>query len=132
MASSKVLMNPMEVQKLRSSIHHLVEEQNRSNSKLIGVQVLTDQLEHKNEECNVLKVKLKQLEVLLSRAENRISQLSMKGGSAKSGGVITPGVSKRLFEAITRENTKLKLTLEHVLNKLPNGIDLAVVSNIFC
>ena len=127
MANSKIFVPTNEVQHLRSSIRHLVEQHNRTNSKLIGVQVLTDQLEQKTQECERYKATIQQLEVLLSRAENRIAQLSVKGGSAK-GGIVTPGISKRLFESIARENTKLKIALEHVVNKQPNGIELAVVS----
>lgn len=134
MATSKRMeSSSTEIQKLRSSIRHLYEEQTKSNSKLIGVQVLTDQLGKKDEECTVLRSKLQQFEVLLSRAENRIAQLSIiangKGGHSQ-GGIVTPGVSKKLLETLTRENTKLKLALEHVLNKQPNGADLAVVSFI--
>jgi hypothetical protein len=123
----------MEVNRLRTTIHYLIDEKQRTASRLIGVQVLTDQLDRKEEECRISKSKLEQLEVLLSRAENRIAQLSHlhvgKGPLNMGKGIITPGVSKKVLETLTRENTKLKLALEHVLNKVPKGVDLAVVSN---
>ena len=47
---------------------------------------------------------------------------------ASQGAIVTPGVSKKVLEALTRENTKLKQALNHLTSKGPSGVDLAVVS----
>ena len=47
---------------------------------------------------------------------------------AGQGAIVTPGVSKKLLEALTRENTKLRQALDHITNRGPGGVDLAVVS----
>ena len=64
----------------------------------------------------------------LSRAENRITQLSLilaKNGVSSRGAIVTPGVSKKILEALTRENAKLRSNLARFSNEYRNGVDLA-------
>ena len=124
-----------ENQRLRRALYVMVAERNKAATKLTGVQNLGQQLQKKEQENVLLKEKVERLEGTLARAENRITQLSLKLGNgphqAFSGsGIVTPGVAKKVLEALTRDNTRLKLALDHVTNKGSNGSDLAVVS--FC
>lgn len=63
------------------------------------------------------------LEGSLARAENRIVQLSPLNGGKES--IVTPGVSRKVLESLTKENTKLKDALEH-LTQRKDGPDLVV------
>ena len=125
-----------ENQRLRRALYAMVAERNKAATKLTGVQNLGQQLQKKEQENTFLKEKLERLEGTLARAENRITQLSLQAGNGahqafSRGGIVTPGVSKKLLEALTRENTRLKLALEHIIAKGSNGngSDLAVVSS---
>ncbi|CAH3183322.1 unnamed protein product, partial [Porites lobata] len=82
----------------------------------------------KREELTSVTEKLERTQETLSRAENRITQLSLileKKGVSSQGAIVTPGVSKKILEALTRENTKLRLNLERFSNEYGNGVDLA-------
>lgn len=121
-----------ENQKLKNVLCSLYLEQERTVTKLAGVQNLGDQLQKKEEENKKLKDKVERLETMIARAENRIAQLTHQlqssDGSQNARAIVTPGVSKKILEALTRENTKLRLTLEHMTTKDNNGADLASVS----
>lgn len=122
----------VENQKLKQVVYALMNERNRVATKLVGVQNLGEQLQQKDEDNKRLKQELERLKDTIARYENRIAQLNLQLGNgpqnAFRGGIVTPGVSKKVLEALTRENTKLKLTLDHMANKSPSGTDLAVVS----
>lgn len=123
-----------ENQRLRQSLVVMVTDRKKMASKLTGVQNLGLQLQKKEQQIKSLEGKNERLEGSLARAENRITQLSLQLGnglpSGAQGAVVTPGVSKKVLEALTRDNTKLKQALEHLTNKGPAGVDLAVVSAI--
>ena len=126
-------INELENQKLKQIVHGLYYEQEMMASKLAGVHILGEQLQKKDEENKKLKEKICRLETALARAENRIAQLSMQiqqssDGAQSARAIVTPGVSKKVLEALTRENTKLRLTLDHMTTKNTNGAGLAVVS----
>lgn len=117
--------------RLRRALLSMCTERKKMASKLTGVQNLGLQLQKKELEVKALLEKNERLEGSLARAENRITQLSLltrNGPQALSsqGAIVTPGVSKRVLEALTRENTKLKQALNHLTNKGPIGVDLAV------
>ncbi len=121
-----------ENQRLRQTLFVMVTDRKKMASKLTGVQNLGLQLQKKEQEIKTLQEKNERLEGSLARAENRITQLSLQmGNGQQSGGqgaIVTPGVSKKVLEALTRDNTKLKQALDHLTNKGPAGVDLAVVS----
>ncbi len=121
-----------ENQRLRQTLFVMVTDRKKMASKLTGVQNLGLQLQKKEQEIKTLLEKNERLEGSLARAENRITQLSLQMGngqqSGSQGAIVTPGVSKKVLEALTRDNTKLKQALDHLTNKGPAGVDLAVVS----
>lgn len=118
--------------RLRHTLFVMVTDRKKMASKLTGVQNLGLQLQKKEQDNKTLLEKIERLEGSLARAENRITQLCLQGGSGfgAQSAIVTPGVSKKVLEALTRENTKLKQVLEHLTNKGPDGVDLAVVSII--
>ena len=59
----------------------------------------------------------------MARANDRIAQLSSSTGG--KGSTVVPGVSRKVLESLTKENTKLKDALQHV-TKRKIGPDLAV------
>ena len=75
-----------------------------------------------------------QLKRSLAKAENRImTRLSYQAGVngqtvAGEGAIVIPGVSKKLLDAPTRENTKLRLAYDSLTNRSPSGVDLLEVS----
>ncbi|KAL9962773.1 hypothetical protein ACROYT_G031911 [Oculina patagonica] len=119
-----------ENQRLRQTLFVMVTDRKKMASKLTGVQNLGLQLQKKEQENKTLLEKNERLEGSLARAENRITQLSLQMGngqqSGSQGAIVTPGVSKKVLEALTRDNTKLKQALDHLTNKGPAGVDLAV------
>lgn len=119
--------------RLKQVILSLVNEQKKNATRLIGIENLGAQLQEKNEQIQRLKCKIEQLQDTVARAENRIAQLTLQlnnGSQTPSpGSIVTPGVSKKVLEALTKENTKLKLTLNHLANNTQHGTDVAVVSS---
>ena len=125
--------------RLRHTLFVMVTDRQKMASKLTGVQNLGQQLQKKEIENSNLREKIERIEGSLARAENRITQLSLQAGNGQhlSGqtAIVTPGVSKKVLEALTRDNTRLKQALDHLTNRGPAGVDLAVVSegiSFFC
>lgn len=91
---------------------------------------LVRQLGEKREEVEHLKSKCEFLEAQLARAENRGGQLNLAisngNGTSSKGATVMPGVSKKVLESLTRENAKLRMTLEHMSKKDVDGLDLTV------
>ncbi|CAH3029537.1 unnamed protein product [Porites evermanni] len=117
--------------RLRRTLLVVVSERKKMASQITGVQNLGVQLQKKEQELRSALERIERLESSLARAENRITQLSHLAGNngqtvAGQGAIVTPGVSKKLLEALTRENTKLRQALDHLTNRGPNGVDLAV------
>lgn len=122
-----------ENQRLKYVLCSFFLEKERTDTKLAGVQILGQQLQKKDEENKKLKEKVERLETMIARAENRIAQLTQQlqsfEGSPNPRAIVTPGVSKKILEALTRENTKLRLTLDHMTTKDISGAELASVSS---
>lgn len=114
--------------RLRRTLLVVVSDRKKMALQLTGVQNLGLQLQKKEQELKSLLDKYERLQGSLARAENRITQLSAGNGQtlAGQGAIVTPGVSKKVLEALTRENTKLRQALDHLTNRGPNGVDLAV------
>ena len=101
-------------------------------SQLTAVQDFGLQLQKKEQQMKLLLEKNEGLEDSLARAENRITQLSLQARNgqhalAGEGAIVTPGVSKKVLEALTRENTKLRQAFDHLSRRGQSGVDLAVV-----
>ena len=114
---------------LRRAITLLVAENKKQAVGLAGIRGLVRQLHHKRTECKSLTARYERLEGSLARAENRIVQLShmaAKNGEPSQGAIVVPGVSKKILENLTRENTKLRQALNHVSDGRPSGVDLAM------
>ena len=123
-------MSPLvtEMTRLRCTLTELLREKSQWSTRLVGIQHLARQLQDKKAEVNSVTEKLERTQETLSRAENRITQLSLileKNGVSSQGAIVTPGVSKKILEALTRENTKLRSNLERFSNEHGNGVDLA-------
>ena len=126
--TSKLTTLATEMTRMRCTLAELLREKSRWSSRLVGIQNLARQLQEKKAELNSVTEKLERTQETLSRAENRITQLSLqlgKNGVSSQGAIVTPGVSKKILEALTRENTKLRSNLERFSNGYGNGVDLA-------
>ena len=71
-------------------------------------------------------------ETALRRAEARVAYLNKKLGIGPQSSfdidVINPGVSRKDFDAVTKENIRLKEALEHIVPTELGGKDIVVVS----
>ena len=126
--TSKLTTLAKEMTRMRCTLAELVREKSQWSTRLVGIQNLARQLQEKREELNSVTEKLERTQETLSRAENRITQLSLileKKGVSSQGAIVTPGVSKKILETLTRENTKLRLNLGRFSNEYGNGVDLA-------
>ena len=101
-----------EIQQLRQIILRLYYEKEKRN---VGLQNLVRQLTETSKENTKLKEKVKRLETMICRAENRIAQLTQTNGNTKA--CVTPGVSRKILDALTRENAKLSFALGYYANK---------------
>ena len=103
------------------------------NDRLKGLEDLTKICSELEEKWQNWKTRADNYEIALKRAELRIAVLSKKLGigpqAAFDIGVIYPGVSRKDFDAITRENIELKEALEHIVPTGLGGKDVVVVSN---
>ena len=121
-----------EIQKLKDANQAL-------QLRVLGVGELARLLQDRNEMVNVLQEKNKRLEVAVVRLENRCSNFERK---MKSQGGVTvgprpgqspfiPGPSRQILEALMKENSELKKTLNNVTKRGASGYLEAVVSYLF-
>ena len=114
----------------------LKEENKALQLRILGVNELARLLQDRNEVVQVLEEKNKRLEVAVVRLENRCSnferKLKSQGGASfvpKPGqSPFIPGPSRQILEALMKENSELKKTLNKVTNKGASGYLEAVVS----
>ena len=119
--------------RLRRTLLIVVSERKKMVSQITGVRNLGVQLQKKEQELRTLSGEKERLQSYLARAENRITHLSPLAGNSRQtvagqGAIVTPGVSKKLLEALTRENIELRSALDNITNRGPSGVDLAMVS----
>ena len=93
--------------RLRNALLVMVTDRKKMASQLTGVQNLGLRLQRKEQENKSLLEKNERLEGSLARAENRITQLSLLAGNGQQtvasysqGAIVTPGVSKKVLEAL--------------------------------
>ena len=97
-----------EIQQQRQLILGLYYEKKKRN---VGLQNLVQQLTETSKENTKLKEKIKRLTTSIVRAENRIAQLTQRNTNTKA--CVTPGVSRKILDALIRENTNLKSALDY-------------------
>ena len=115
--------------RLRTTLTSLLLENKKFHTRLAGVKGLVRNLHGKREEVKSLTAKIEHAQDTVARAQNRIAQLSQvaaMNGDPSQGAIVVPGVSKKVLEALTRENTKLRSALDRLTNRPEGGVDLAV------
>ena len=102
------------------------------NERLKGVEDLTRICSEKEEKLQGWKTRAENYETTLRRAEARIAYLNKKLGigpqTALGIDVVYPGVSRKDFDAVTRENIRLKEALEHIAPTELGGKEIVIVS----
>ena len=124
----------------REELDRLVQKYRAENKalqlRILGVNELARLLQDRTEVTEVLQEKNKRLEVAVVRLENRCSNFERKL-RAQSGGTVgpkpgqspfIPGPSRQILEALMKENSELKKTLNNVTKKGAAGYLEAVVS----
>ena len=115
--------------RLRITLTSILLENKKFYTRLAGVKGLVRNLHGKREEVKSLTAKIEHAQDTVARAQNRIPQLSQMAamnGDPSQGAIVVPEVSKKVLEALTRENTKLRSALDRLTNRPEGGVDLAV------
>ena len=106
------------------------------NDRLKGVENLAKICSDLEEKCKHWKSVAENTETALQRAERRIARLNKKLGigpqTAFDIDLINPGVSRKDYDAVTKENIRLKEVLEHIVSTEIGGKDLVTVSKRNC
>ena len=113
---------------LRKTIAYLYEQHKQWSERNKGLVCLANQLHDTIQEVASLEAQNRRLEESLARAENRIAQLSLmaSNGNSSQGAIVTPGVSKKILECLSRENTRLKGVIRQMTARASgDAIDLA-------
>ena len=104
------------------------------NERLKGVENLVRICSEKETKILGLKTTMENLETALRRADARIACLNKKLGIGPQTtlgiDVVSPGVSRKDFEAVTRESIRLKEALEHIAPTELGGKDIVNVSTV--
>ena len=123
--------------KMELVIRKLRSENKQLQIRVLGVTELARLLQDRREKVKVLEDKNKRLEVAVVRLENRCANLEQKlradGGAGPVSGPRSmqppsiPGPSRQILEALMKENSELKKTLNGMQKKGPSGYLEAVV-----
>jgi hypothetical protein len=102
------------------------------NERLKGVEELTRICNELEEKRQSSETRADNYETALSRAEARIAYLNKKLGIGPQTtfgiDVVNPGISRKDFDAVTKENIRLKEALEHIVPTELGGKDIVIVS----
>lgn len=87
----------------------------------------------------LLEKRTKQLEALLVRSENKLMQMRSPADNCcrprhlftREKVIVDPDSSKKVLEALTLENRKLRKAVDYLTKKGSSGLDLAVVRILF-
>ncbi len=117
-------------------LKRIIAAQNREilvrNERLKGVEDLTRICHELEEKRQSWQIRADNYETALKRAEARIAYLNKKLGIGPQTtldiDVINPGVSRKDFDAVTKENIRLKEALEHIVPTELGGKDIVIVS----
>ena len=115
----------------RRIVSQLYTEIQRKDTQLKGLRVLTARLYESEQSARSFKIRAENNEQALKHAEARVAQLNKKLGigpqTAFNRGVVLPGVSKKQFDGVVRENLKLKEALDHIVAQDLGGYDVILV-----
>ncbi|CAB4045539.1 Hypothetical predicted protein [Paramuricea clavata] len=105
------------------------------NERLRGVEDLTRICSELEEKRQSWQTRAGNYEMALRLAETRIAYLNRKlgiGPQTRTFGidVVNPGISIKDFDAVTKENIRLKEALEHIVPTELGGKDIVIVSMI--
>ena len=126
--TAEVIAPKSESDVLHKTIAYLYEQLKQWSKRNKGVIRLVNQLHDTIQEVASLEAQNRRLEESLARAENRIAQLSLmaSNGNSSQGAIVKPGVSKKVLECLSRENTRLQRVVQQMKAKNSEGvIDLA-------
>ena len=102
------------------------------NERLKGVEDLVRICSEKEEKLQGWKTRAENYETALRRANARIAYLNKKLGigtqTAFDMDVVYPGVSRKDFDAVIKENIRLKEALEHIAPTELGGKEIVIVS----
>ncbi|CAB4038079.1 Hypothetical predicted protein, partial [Paramuricea clavata] len=98
------------------------------DERLKGVEDLTRICNELEEKRQGLETRADNYETALRRAEARIAYLNKKLGPQTTFeiDVINPGISRKDFDAVTKENIQLKEALEHIVPTELGGKDIVI------
>ncbi|KAI8521407.1 hypothetical protein Bbelb_011610 [Branchiostoma belcheri] len=126
MAESHTTLAPEKVKEVVQFAKHLQNENHQLKENLKVMQAQQKEMLDKSQveqfvlllhdsqqEARRYKSRANQYEILLKRAQERFGKMSGK----KLESLITPGVSKEVFDDLVRENTRMKRQLEQVLKE---------------
>ena len=128
------------VEQLKQHLQKIQDENKALQLRILGVNELARLLQDRTEVTEVLQEKNKRLEVAVVRLENRCSNFERKL-RAQGGAVVgpkpgqspfIPGPSRQILEALMKENSELKKTLNNLTKKGATGYLEAVVSVFVC
>jgi hypothetical protein len=129
---SVVNLKELSVEDLRRLIAYQQREIAVRNDRLRGVEKLTTICSDLEEKLQSSQTRADNYETALRRAEARVAYLNKKLGIGPQTSfdidVINPGVSRKDFDAVTRENIRLKDALEHIVPTELGGKDIVIVS----
>ena len=102
------------------------------NERLKGVEELTRICNELEEKRQGSETRADNYETALKRAEARIAYLNRKLGIGPQTtfdiDVVNPGISRKDFDAVTKDNIRLKEALEHIVPTELGGKDIVIVS----
>jgi hypothetical protein len=129
---SVINLKELSADDLRRLIAYQQREIAVRNDRLRGVEKLTTICSDLEEKLQSSQTRADNYETALRRAEARVAYLNKKLGIGPQTSfdidVINPGVSRKDFDAVTKENIRLKEALEHIVPTELGGKDIVVVS----
>ena len=126
--TAEVIAQKSENDVLRKTIAYLHDQNKQWIERNKGLVHLANQLHDTIHEVASLEAQNRRLKESLTRAENRIAQLSLMASNENSsrGAIVTPGVSKKILECLSRENTRLRGVVKQMTARASeDAIDLA-------
>ena len=122
-------LQPEDYQRIITQLHNEVVAK---DARIKGVESLAKMLHEAEQKSQRMQETAKNYELTLKRAEARIAQLNKMHGigpqTAFNRGVVIPGVSRKDFDLVTRENEKLKKALQHIVSTEIEGHAVVLVS----
>ena len=129
---SQFNIDDLNVRDLKRIIAVLQTDIKAKNERLKGLEHLTKIYGESEEKVQNWKTRAENFETALRRTEARVAMLNKKLGigpqTAFDIDVVNPGISRKDFDNITKENIELKEALEHIVPTELGGRDVVLVS----